>query len=182
MNNIRQLYFDWMCDKVSDSNHKTKDYCKLLGALDNQEFTYSLPMDGNRYEDGIYLRYIFGYENFIDQVQIANELDNRPCSMLEMMVMLSIRIEEMISDDDEKVPFWFWNMIKNLHLDEQNNRVFDGDYVEGICQNFLDRNYKRDGDYSLFRISSPLKDVRSIEIWNQAMWYLNDVLNQERGF
>lgn len=35
---------------------------KLLRHLHNIDFQYMLPMDGNRAEDGIDLRYRFGYE------------------------------------------------------------------------------------------------------------------------
>ncbi|WP_243133445.1 hypothetical protein [[Ruminococcus] torques] len=60
----RQVYFNWMCQLVFDGRYSKKlSYRRLLKVLHKIEFTYSIPMDGNRAEDGIDLRYRFGYEN-----------------------------------------------------------------------------------------------------------------------
>lgn len=85
---------------------------------------------------------------------IASCLDNRPCSVLEMMVALAIKIEEQIMDDPDignRTGLWFWKMIENLGLKTMRDAVIDTDYVEKIIFRFLDRNYQRDGsgqDYS----------------------------------
>ena len=54
---FKQEYFEWLCHFVKLKNHK-----KLLFLLFSIDFTYDLPMDGNRYEDGIDLRYRFADE------------------------------------------------------------------------------------------------------------------------
>lgn len=94
---LNQSYFAWMCQLVSNERYsKRLSYRKLLTHLHEVEFTYTLPMDGNRAEDGIDLRYRFGYENDYSEPMIASGLDDRPCSVLEMMIALSMRCEEQI--------------------------------------------------------------------------------------
>ena len=76
-----------------------------------------IPMDGNRAEDGIDLRYRFGHEQHYSDAMVASFLDDRPCSVLEMMIALSIRCEEHIMDDPDvgnRTGQWFWSMIASL--------------------------------------------------------------------
>lgn len=50
---------------------------------------------------------------------IASYLDNRPCSVLEMIIALAIRLEEHIMDDPDignRTGQWFWDMIVSLGL------------------------------------------------------------------
>ena len=72
----------------------------LLEHLDNINFTYSIPFDENRFNDGQDLRYRFGYENNIAGYDI-DEMSFRkgPCSILEMMVALAIKCEENFMSD-----------------------------------------------------------------------------------
>lgn len=58
---IRNEYFDWMIDLVNaNRGPKEISYIKLLAYLHNTEFTYLIPRDRNRAEDGVDLRYRFG--------------------------------------------------------------------------------------------------------------------------
>ena len=93
---LHNEYFDWLCSLINDSQLSNKPYFKLLLYLYDTEFVYVLPMDGNRYEDGINLRYRFGDENYIEGPVIASCLDDKPCSILEMMVALADRCETHI--------------------------------------------------------------------------------------
>jgi hypothetical protein len=92
-------YFDWMYQLVVDDRYSNKSYRKLFSRLYDTEFTYTIPMDGNRAEDGIDLRYRFGREHLYSDAMVASYLDDRPCSILEMMIALSIRCEERSMDD-----------------------------------------------------------------------------------
>lgn len=59
-------YFDWMYQLVVDDRYSNKSYRKLFARLYDTEFTYTIPMDGNRGEDGIDLRYrIRSQSNYI---------------------------------------------------------------------------------------------------------------------
>ena len=71
---------------------------------------------------------------------------------------------------------WFWNMIANLGLDSMNDKKFDKGHAEAIVHNFLNREYKRNGEGGLFMVHHDRIDMRPVEIWYQAMWYLDEVL------
>lgn len=176
MTDISKGYFDWLCE-VIDYGGKTKFYKRTLKLLHHIDFSYTIPKDANRFEDGIDLRYRYGYEHHIDYPEIANILDSKPCSVLEMMVALAVRCEEHIMYDAEKgdrQSKWFWKMFDNLGLKEMTNSNFDEDYILDSVERFLRRDYDADGTGGLFTTSDPTKDMRTEEIWYQLMWYLND--------
>ncbi|MDR1541573.1 MAG: hypothetical protein LBU32_26995 [Clostridiales bacterium] len=80
----------------------------------------------NRAEDGIDLRYRFGYEHRYENPMIATYLDRRPSSVLEMPVALSMRCKESIMDDPDacdRTGRCLWNMIANLGLGSLNDRA-----------------------------------------------------------
>ena len=111
MSQIENQYFDWMCRMVASKKYKTRFYRELLHFLHGIEFTYTIAMDGNRASDGIDLRYRFGYEEGYDNRLVTHYLDDKPCSVLEMLVALSMRCEETIMSDGEcdRTGVWFWS-------------------------------------------------------------------------
>ena len=171
-------YFDWMyglvCDRFGDlSFHKLFDY------LYTKTFVYTVGMDGNRAEDGIDLRYRFAYDCYLDDAMISEYLDDRDCSVLEMMVALTIRCEENIMDDPDigdRTGLWFWNMLESLGLDEMNDEEFDDIYVDRVIERFLNHRYERNGKGGLFTVPNCRHDLRTVEIWTQMCWYLDSIL------
>lgn len=163
---MTDLYFERILDLVGyEIGNEAISYDVLLGYLYSKEFTYSIKNDENRLQDGLDLRYRF------------DELDNyEPCSVLEMMIALADRIESTIMDDPaygDRTGQWFWSMINNLGLSSMTDEQFDIRYVEDTIDCFLDRNYAPDGRGSLFRIRNCDYDLREVEIWIIAMWYLD---------
>lgn len=183
MNNLKHMYFDWLYDIVSHwDGIRDQSYRKLLYYLYSVDFEYSIPMDANRYDDGIELRYKFAYQNDIDQRLIAVELDTRPCSVLEMMIALAIRCEKDIMDspsDEDRTDAWFWYMIKSLGLFDQDDELYSRDIISRKITKLLDRTYAPNGKGGLFTIPNCSDDLREIEIWTQAMWWLNYILKGE---
>lgn len=177
---LENRYFNWMYQLVYDSRYsKHLSHKKLLAYLNEVEFTYILGMDSNRAEDGTDLRYCFAYENDIDEHLIATYLDIKPCSILEMMIALSKRCEEHIMSNPDignRTGQWFWNMIVNLGLGSMSDKRFDLKYVDEVIDRFLNRHYNRDGKGGLFVIPNCTHDMRTAEIWYQAMWYLDYIL------
>ena len=58
---LNNAYFDWMYQLVCDDEYsRGLSYRKLLSLLHDTDFTYTIALDGNRYDDGIDLRYRFG--------------------------------------------------------------------------------------------------------------------------
>lgn len=175
---INGSYFDWMCSLVRDSKPSQRySYKKLLSYLHSVEFVFVNVMDGNRYEDGINLRYRFGYENGIDDSIIASCLDNYPCSVLEMMVALAFRCEESMMENPNvgmMAGRWFWRMISNLGFEDMFDSRFDESTANSIIWRFLNRAYEYDGRGSLVYIPNCKVDLRNEEIWYQMMFYLSE--------
>lgn len=173
-------FFEWMYNLVcNDRSYQNLSYRKLLIFLHKKKFTYKVKRDANRAVDGVDFRYRFGYENGYSREEIETYLDTRPCSVLEMMVALAFRIEEQIMDDSEegnRTGQWFWTMISNLGLGGMSDTKFDKDYCEFVIDRFLKREYEPDGKGGLFSIKDD-RDMRTAEIWYQAMWYLNYFLD-----
>ena len=177
---LNNEYFEWMCQLVYDERYtRSLSYHKFLSHLHNIDFQYSLPMDGNRAEDGTDLRYRFGYENRYEGPMIASYLDNRPCSVLEMLIALASRCEENIMRDPDigdRTGQWFWNMIVSLGLGSMSDSRFDAAYTDEVIFRFMNRKYKRNGEGGLFTIEHCKYDLRSVEIWWQMNWYLGSIL------
>lgn len=182
MEDLEKRYFDWMVRKITFKGKvitiDPKDYTKLLTYLYNRSFEYYiLPMDGNRSEDGIDLRYTFGYEEGIDQHEIERYLDHRDCSMLEMMVALAIKAENIVGDSalGDRTGLWFWGMIHSLGLlwVAEDCNYDEMDAIMAV-DHFLDHDYASDGRGGLFTVKDPPRDMRDTEIWNQMCWYLNE--------
>ena len=176
---LNNAYFDWMYQLVCDDEYsRGLSYRKLLSLLHDTDFTYTIALDGNRYDDGIDLRYRFGNEQGYRDSMIASYLDNRPCSVLEMIIALAIRLEEHIMDDPDignRTGQWFWDMIVSLGLGSMDDSKFDKAYAIDVIRRFLNRDYERDGKGGLFTIEHCRYDMRDIEIWYQANWYLDNI-------
>ena len=176
---LNSEYFDWMCNLVCSNKYSRVSYRKLLNYLNDTEFEYILPMDANRLEDGIGLRYRFGRMCGYDSRVIASELDIRPCSILEMMIALAIRCEEDIMDNPDigdRTGQWFWGMIVNLGLGSMTDSKFDEDYVDDVVYTFLNREYGPNGEGGLFTVKHPRQDLRNVDIWYQLCWYLDEFI------
>lgn len=170
-------YFEWLWNFTKCRGHSQNR--KIITLLHNIEFRYSIPMDANREEDGIDLRYRFITDVGIPKnyQEVYAYLDG-PCSVLEMMIALAIRCEESIMDDPDigdRTSEWFWLMMKNLGLDYMSDRKFDRDIAEEKISIFLDRKYKRNGEGGLFVVNGR-RDLRKVEIWYQMCWYLDTIM------
>ena len=162
-------YFDWLSDMVCGTKFpKDISYRKLLMHLHNTEFKYSIPKDGNRADDGVNLRYRF-----------TGHLWPGPCSVLEMMVALTLRFENDIMDDPKignRTCQWFWKMIKSLGLNEMTDDRYDRKYIDYVLDRFLERDYEPNGEGGLFTIKNCDFDLRNVEIWHQLCWYLDSII------
>ena len=172
--NVRELYFEWLIDLLD--RKRCKRYSKLLSHLYDKDFEYSIRMDENRYKDGITLRHYYAEYKHLPDELVSDELCGFDCSILEMMVALSMRCEDIMSysSTDDRTAVWFWNMIDNLGLSYYDDRHYNYQDVEEILDIFLNREYKPNGEGGLFTIHNPPCDIRDAEIWCQMTWYLNE--------
>ena len=170
---IEAEYYYWLCDIINVDQYNVS-YWLLIKKLQDTEFIDKVPNDDNRIDDGKKLRDIFadetGYTNY-------TFLDG-PCSMLEMLIGLSIRIEDILEDCEEgdRTRVWFWEMIKNLGLDKYDDEsYFDhggSDAIVEILDKLINRKYGRNGNGGLFPLKDAKKDQRNVEIWYQMCAYL----------
>ena len=176
---ISNEYFEWLVRKVKgkESNRRVS-FRKLLEFLHTVEFRWSIYNDKNRAEDGIDLRFKFaikkGHEEDPEEIL---DIRRGPCSVLEMMIGLAIRCEEIVDDPSmgDRTAQWFWEMISNLGLGSMYDARFDKNEAAQIVERFLDRDYAPNGRGGLFRLRFTSKDLREEEIWYQMCWYLDSV-------
>ena len=180
-----EIYYGWLCQKVcflDDENLKVNPYDELLRYLHSVTFYPLIDMDWNRCDDGVDLRYRFGYESDLEPEVIHETVDTNPCSVLEMMVALAIRVEENIMSDDDvgdRTPRWFKSMIESLGLINQTNDNLNFSYISHTIYKFINRQYDKDGKGGLVTIPGCHEDLRDIEIWYQMQMYLNYISREE---
>lgn len=171
---IETLYFDWIC-RIIDEQNACK-YTKLLNYLFDREFTYgNISHDENRAMDGIRLRNRFAVSQNIPDDVMDEALYSKPCSILEMIVALCIRIEESIMASEyygDRTAYWFWEMIFNMGLKNMSDDRYEPYNVENIVNRFIRRQYSPNGKGGLVTVYKPGIDLRNVEIWYQVMWYL----------
>lgn len=159
---IRQLVYD---DRFG------KSYTLLFEYLYSRDFYWAndMPLDRNRAIDGIELREKYG---------CSNDILDEPCSVLEMIIGLALRIENQIMtdyDSGDRTSQWFWIMITNLGLYSYDDDNFNEEEVKYIVDCFLDREYEPNGQGGLFILERPFDDLRNVEIWIQANWFLGEM-------
>ena len=174
---VNNEYFEWLVNLVCGERFSRNiSFRKLLSHLHLIEFTYIIPMDANRAEDGINMRYRYALHK--DDMRLMHYLDG-PCSVLEMITALAVRCEESIMDDPcvgNRTQQWFWGMIVNLGLGSMSDDCFDRKIVDDIIGRFLNRDYEPNGRGGLFTIRNCRNDLRDIEIWYQLCWYLDSIV------
>lgn len=174
MKDIRTDYYDWVCSLIIDEPHR--NFSKLLSYLYDKEFTYIINRDYNRAADGINLRYLYAYYHEVPDRVMDELFYKEPCSVLEMMVALCRRVEDIMSTEryGDRTAYWFWEMINNLGIGTMNDLNFSERIVSEIIDDFLNRDYERDGRGGLVTIRDRREDLRTVEIWYQIMWKLNE--------
>lgn len=175
---VKNEYFEWLYNYVCKGRaHNNVSYKKLFIFLHQIEFTFSIPNDVNRAKDGVDLRYRFAMIKDENDVNCIMNILDGPCSVLEMIIALSIRCEETIMDDTrygDRTGQWFWNMMSNLGIGNMTDDIFDRDILDEIIYTFLNRDYSPDGKGGLFHIRNCTEDLREMEIWTQLCWYLDN--------
>lgn len=163
-------YFKNLLEIIKADEQPRGTYRWLLEKLYDMPFRWSIDHDENRALDGLALR---------DDI-MGGCADNRPCSVLEMLIALAIRCEKDIMQDDaygDRTSVWFWLMIENLGILGMTDKNYNDAIVEIVIDEFMDRKYDELGNGSIFYISHPRADLRKTEIWYQMCWYLDEHMN-----
>lgn len=181
--NVKVRYKHWLISKIDTNGDYSIDavYGALLDVLFETDFVYisddpQLNMDKNRASDGLYLRTIFDEETGND---IRSVLESKKVSVLEVLIALSIRIEQdIMGEGDNNFGKWFIEMLENLDLTEYTDDIpyEDGEILDKLGR-FMYRRYGEDGIGSLFPLKNPeicSEKFTKLEIWNQMQYYLRE--------
>lgn len=172
-------YIQWIVlDKLGLSDKEWKKYNFLINSLAKIEFIWVHPRDENRYNDGLELRSQFSDETgrFLDS---SSGLSSK-CTMLEMMAALSIKVENRLMrnlDIGDRTSVWFISMIDNLGLSKCTNTGWKyeyEDYIRGVCDRVIKRDYKSDGSGGLFPLKNHSLNWKNEEIWTQCMAWIRE--------
>lgn len=150
------------------SHRKYDRHRKLLEFLHDIQFYWEIDFDENRALDGVDLR-----RNFCEDHDV---IFVRCCSVLEMLVALAIRIDdEYLGDGRSEHPeIIFWEMLENLGISHMHDRILNERIVDFAVRTWLNRNFKPNGNGSIFPLKHTNRDQRDIEIWSQMQEYLNE--------
>lgn len=161
-------YFAWISKIAREWCLEHGSYDQLIHILHLTPFYSSIPMDKNRIEDGLNLRTRYSHQMTKDE----------PASVLEVMVALAYRCEEeYMADPDygDRTGEWFFGMIQSLGLAGMDDSRFNLIYTMNILERFLNREFKPNGEGSLFTVQNSNQDFRKTEIWYQMCWYLDEI-------
>lgn len=100
-------YYIWLCDMIDLETHS--GYSDLISFLYDAKYTWSVPKDGNRAQDGKNLRRDYIYEYYYDEGAWMDD----PCSWLEMFIALARRVRiDLMPDYDLEIEDWFWQFLE----------------------------------------------------------------------
>ena len=162
-------YFEWLVERTG-----CETYRGLLDILFHIPFWYSIAMDANRAEDGLYLRVLYG-----DQHDCTIEHLAGSCSVLEFLIALSDRVDQLTSYEHDPA-YWFSYFLNNTKLDKYTDEYFDTHILYDIecdvddrLHILLDHRYRYDGSNGgLFVCHKPEHDMRRVEVWWQMQYWL----------
>lgn len=179
---MQESYFDWLKNQVEYFDTPVT-HNKLFDILHSIGYVPVMEKDQNRAEDGIHLRDVFFNTGHKDEGLIIDA----PCSFLEFLVALSIRMNYIYARlDEDRTADCFWTLIINMGLgdiNDQNTTKNDepetNAYIESCCCKVMDRTYKQDGRGGLFPLDNPRTNQRNVEVWYQMNQYLTEVMRKE---
>lgn len=169
-------YFLWLCDLV---NADLDLYSDLMFYLHDMDFIWCIELDKSRANEGLELRKEYCEENrYFDTDWVM--LMEKPCSVLEALISLARRMDDMLIEDNtsERVAVWFWEMVRNLGLKKFTDAVFmrgnEDDYYdfELILHCWMNREFDFDGVGSPFPLRYPSCDQRE----RTLVYQLNDYI------
>lgn len=162
MPDVISEYYSWLRGLVEDPAlfHHQDVYRSLW----NVKFTPFVDYDGNRAEDGIALR-----QRFTNETSIVLPYLGEWCNMLELLIALAIRLNEIdyIPTEPNRVSIWFWTLVDNLGI-----RDVPYEPAMDALHKLNARSYASDGYGGLFPLRKPQEDQRKVEIWYQMQAYL----------
>lgn len=179
-------YFKWLEGELLDQDHMS--YHSLLRKLHAKEFMWVNEYDENRADDGSRLRARYSE---VCGVDYRTSWLTWPCSVLEMVDALAVKIDDMIMYDlsqGERIGEWFWLMLDNLGLLKYSDDIWakrpetcDRD-VDAILRRFMEREWDSHGRPNLFlpKDGKLTFEWSQMDIWGQCVAYFRDVYEDRK--
>lgn len=171
---LEEQYFEWLYSQACSLRLKNpaRTYWKLFRVLFTKEFTWFVPNDDNRVEDGRALRYECLDGLGIDPGDVDPDWLEQGVSFLEVLVGMSRRLAFLTSGDPA---FWFWKMLENIGLRQYNDKTYmSRDLVEIVLDKVISRSYKASGQGGLFPLHKAGRNQRNVELWYQLNAYVEE--------
>ena len=170
---ILTVYRFWLNSLVQ--NELSPCYKQLLTILWRTEFFAEYKEDEARGEDAKSLRDMFSSR---DDIELTNEeyikLKNTPVRLIEVMIALAQRINDIASTDDD-VSKYFWEMVASMEMQKMD----DNNYIASNAQKKIDillgHKYHKNGRGGLFFVKGvgPEYNATQSDLWTQMNVYLN---------
>lgn len=203
-------YFRWIADKVGDSAPE-----ELLKLMFSTDFLWDIEEDGIRAKDSTDMRKVYAEDVGGSLDKSERDIDriwksvHGKCSVLELIVNLCVRMEEMVNEGEagEMVPDFFRILCGNLGVFDKKLIRCDGPEGNQISQGwhsfnvplaqtehwtacilrFMNRKYEADGSggglFPLEKWSAESgKDQRKVPIWYQMNTWLDENLDEDEHF
>jgi hypothetical protein len=161
-------YYLWLIAQIGVPEKNRNTYNDLFMRLHETEFVWIVPHDDNRLQDGVELR-----NEFLNGRHIP-DLEERPISILEVLIALSRRVSWTT---DRSPEFWAWQLLDNLRLTKSSDPLVGrkAERVEEILETLIWRTYEQDGNGGFFPLQFPQDDQTKREIWDQMNAYVNEM-------
>ena len=179
-NPIEEQYLEWLCEIVREDD--THD--KLLRRLYYHTFDPILiKRDENRARDGEDLREMYGEEIGLSRMERNDYLYNHSCSILEMLVSMSIRCEGQIMHDPDlgnRTSKWFWMMLENMGIAVYDDANYNEQAIDEAVEVLIFRDFKHDGSGGgIFVLPGTQINLRNVEFWYHMCWGMNEYIRNE---
>jgi hypothetical protein len=177
---LDELYFQWLYSKVADPDIQEKNltYWGVLRILYTKPFVWvdSVVHDEDRIKDGKALRIEFIEDQGWNISDVDHSWMEMGCSMLELMVGLSRRLEFLA---DGTPHYWFWVLMSNIGLAGYNDRKrLPRRHIDDVLDEIIYRNYEPSGLGGFFPLQYPREDQRDIDLWTQMNEYVLEFLER----
>jgi hypothetical protein len=170
---LDELYFQWLYEQVADPDFEDQEltYWKVLKILFKKEFVWLVANDENRIQDAYSIRVEFLLEQHLDVDPNWMELG---CSVLELMVGLSRRLEFEASKGGAH--YWFWILMENIGFSTYNDRRRftrrQLDRIDDTLDSLIYRTYEPTGLGGFFPLRQARRDQTKVELWYQLNAYI----------
>lgn len=168
---LDERYLTWLYSQVgmARNTRPSSSHWLLCRQLYQKPFTWFVPNDGNRFVEGVNLRFEYLDDSDDDLTQAWIDDD---CSVMEMLVALARKAAFETSGQPSE---WFWKMISNVGLRRYTDETYNRD-TEMVVNEALDiiveRDYDKDGNGGFFPLINSREDQREVELWFQLQAYV----------